>query len=76
MQPGLVVQTPPPPAPSPQPESVDTSNWHTYRSDEFGFEFQYPKVFAEDPQCRVKELENGVRVGSRIDILAFATRAV
>ena len=23
-------------------EKIDTSNWHTYRNEEFGFEFKYP----------------------------------
>ncbi len=41
MQPSPVVQTPPP-APSPQAQVLDTSNWQTYRSDEFGFEVRYP----------------------------------
>jgi len=36
-----VAQTPPP-VPSPQPQTLDTSNWQTYRNDEFGFEMKYP----------------------------------
>ncbi|HZX50126.1 MAG TPA: hypothetical protein VFE94_03205 [Candidatus Paceibacterota bacterium] len=43
-------QTPPPPVPSPQPQAIDnqqseidTSNWQTYRSDEFGFEVKMPE---------------------------------
>jgi len=32
-----------PPTPSPQPQALDTSNWQTYRNDEFGFELKYPE---------------------------------
>ena len=32
-------QTPPV---APQPQTLDTSNWQTYRNDEFGFEVKYP----------------------------------
>lgn len=34
----------PQPVPSPQTQPVDTSNWKTYRSDEFGFEVRYPGI--------------------------------
>jgi len=40
-----IVQAPPPtPASTPQPQAevLDTSNWQTYRNDEFGFEVKYP----------------------------------
>ena len=26
-----------------EPQNVDTSDWQTYKNDEFGFEFKYPK---------------------------------
>jgi len=45
MQPVQVIQTPPPAPTStaqPQTEILDTSNWQTYRNDEFGFQFDYP----------------------------------
>jgi len=45
-----VQQAPPTPAPSPQPQAInnqqsaiDTSNWQTYRNDEFGFEMKFPE---------------------------------
>jgi len=37
----IAQQTPPP---TPQQEVLDTSNWQTYRNDEFGFEFKHPHV--------------------------------
>jgi len=45
-----IVQQTPPPTPSPQPQTLDTSNWQTYRNEEFGFEVRYPeKRFALVP---------------------------
>jgi hypothetical protein len=48
-----VVQAPEPPpavepAPSPQSQTVDTSNWQTYRNDEFGFELEYPNSYMKN----------------------------
>jgi len=37
-----IVQQAPPSAPAPQPQILDTSNWQTYRNDEYGVEFKYP----------------------------------
>lgn len=31
------------PSPSPSPTEIDTSDWKTYRNEEFGFELKYPK---------------------------------
>jgi len=41
-----IAQQTPPPTPSPQPQTLDTSNWQTYRNDEFGFEFEYPTTIS------------------------------
>jgi len=38
----------PAPTPQPQTEVLDTSNWQTYRSEEFGFEFKYSPFLQED----------------------------
>ena len=48
VSPAPPAQTPPPLAPSPQSpaEVLDTSDWQTYRNDEFGFEVKYPPNFA------------------------------
>lgn len=53
MQPAPVVQTPPPaPSPQTQAEVLDTSDWQTYRSDEFGFKLKYPSRYSQHPTDR------------------------
>ena len=40
------------PSPQTEPEVLDTSNWQTYRNEEFGFEFMYPdewEIIKTDP---------------------------
>ncbi len=34
------------PVPAPTEEPIDTSDWKTYRNEEYGFEFKYPKEWA------------------------------
>lgn len=29
-------------------EKIDTSNWQTYRNEEYGFEFKYPNIYLSD----------------------------
>lgn len=81
------VQTPPPAAPSPQPQAInnqqsvfDTTGWQTYRYEELGFEFQYPKELAEDPNCKARRGKEdeapGVHIGNSIGIMIFDTRGL
>jgi len=66
--PPVVQQTPPP---APQQEVLNISTWQTYRNEEFGFEFQYPKEFAESQECKARMSEvqtNVVNIGNRINI--------
>src|SRR3989344_1133420 len=58
-----------------QEPAIDTNGWQTYRNDEYGFEFQYPKVFDQKEQCRLREgiKSTGVEeyriLGNRINII-------
>jgi len=46
-----------------------------YKNAEYGFEFSYPKLLAEDDSCKVRVLEEGVfGVGYRILITVINTR--
>lgn len=38
------------------------SDWVTYRSEELGIEFEYPRSFHESDACRIKELDDGMRL--------------
>ena len=44
------------PASQPQTEVLDTSNWQTYRSDEFGFEVKYPNLSTKGFVVTVNDL--------------------
>ncbi|MEK7510506.1 MAG: hypothetical protein AAB567_03070 [Patescibacteria group bacterium] len=89
MQPAAPMQqTPPPPVstPSPQPQAInnqqstiDMSDWQTYRNDEFGFEFQYPKEFAESQDCKArmsKVQKNVVDIGNRTDVSVVGSKGL
>jgi hypothetical protein len=54
----IAQQTPPP---TPQQEVLDTSNWQTYRNDEFGFELKYPASW------QFEELDPNLSFGSFLD---------
>lgn len=67
----LVIEQTQEQAVSNEQSTIDTSNWQTYRNEEFGFEFQYPKGFAESKECKARMSggqKNVVNVGNRIDI--------
>lgn len=52
-----------------KPQEHDLQNWQTYRNEEFGFEFQYPKEFTEIQGCDPHQFgAKSVIVGSNIMI--------
>ena len=60
----------------PSASEIDTSNWKTYRNEEFGFEFKYPEEYEVwtdyDPHGGRGHLLGGfVRIGASNVILAF-----
>ena len=42
-----------------------TTDWQTYRNEEYGFEFQYPQAY-KDNNCEVKNTSNRFHLGSEI----------
>jgi len=55
----------------------ETANWKTYRNEKYGFEFRYPKEFAEDDKCAAREVdENEISVGYSIDIAIENSRGL
>jgi len=46
----------------------ETADWVTYKNEEYGFEFKYPKEFAENKFCMARETEGGIEVGRFIYI--------
>ncbi len=40
----------------------DTSNWQTYRNEEYGFEFDYPMLGSNDKEIFIKEKNNWIQV--------------
>jgi hypothetical protein len=47
---------------------VDTSDWKTYRNDTYGFQFKYPAVYEEFKGCGLREENNIIFLGNRIEI--------
>lgn len=59
-------------------EQIDTSNWKTYRNEQYGFEFRYPpegliKLLSENPNSDLKTFQEKVVVNipSKEDNLGF-----
>jgi len=48
----------------------------TYTNKKFGFEFKYPKTYAENNWAQAREKENFVLVGARIEIGIFDNRGL
>lgn len=46
----------------------ETADWKTYRDEEYGFEFKYPAVFDKFEDCKLREEDNVISVGSRFVI--------
>lgn len=42
-----------------------------YKNERFGFEFRYPKTYAEDKCAQVKEEENFILIGACIELVIF-----
>ena len=53
-------------------EKEALSGWVTYRSEELGIEFEYPREYLEDEEfasrCGPKELNNSLRIATRVSI--------
>jgi len=47
-------------------EQSDTSDWQTYRSEEFGFEFKYPVLGINNEEVFIKEKNNWIEVCVKI----------
>ena len=45
---------------------IDTSEWITYRNEEYGFEFKYPKIYEEVKGCMLRKKGDKIFLGNRI----------
>jgi len=53
-----------------EPRSKDNIDWVIFRDEDYNFEFEYPKDFDNDKECRPRIInEEFVRLGSRINLL-------
>jgi hypothetical protein len=63
--------------PQQKPETIDTSNWKTYRNEKYEFEFKYPKDYDKVEKCKLKETDNGIALGEgrlriEVEVLKYA----
>jgi hypothetical protein len=53
--------------------SPDSSTgWRTYRNERYSFTFEYPAIYDEEAyrdSCGLKEIENGIHLGTQINLL-------
>jgi hypothetical protein len=61
-------QTTTKPSTSSDESQIDTSDWKTYRNEEYGFEFKYPKIYEEVKGCGLREKNSTIFLGNRIQI--------
>jgi hypothetical protein len=57
----------------------ETTDWKTYRNDELGIEFQYPKIYDEDEKyklCRVSVSNESISIADRIWINIFDSQGL
>jgi hypothetical protein len=70
-----IVTPEPTPQPTPSDQPIDTSDWKTYRNEEYGFEFRYPEKYfyinettnydGDDSDIRIVIIEKGYSISDQ-----------